>query len=445
MPVDFQFMSAITKDSPVTAIGRRGRVLCVTSNFPRWQGDSTTPFVLNLAEDLQTIGWHIDVLAPHAPGAAIQETMRGVNVRRFRYMWPSRGQTLCYGGGALINLRKHPFRLLQVPAFLALQTSAIRAALKTNAYDLIHSHWILPQGFSAMLARSKQNIPNVVTVHGGDIFALQGKLMGRLKARVLNSCEAVTANSSVTESAVRAVVSSRNRIERIPMGVTTDGWHDQTKALARQLRTQHRGEDGLLIFAGRLVEEKGIGDLLMALQILRREGVAVRLVAVGEGQERMRFERLAAALDLQNAVDFVGWVDPAMIYAYIGAGDVFLGPSKRAENGWVEAQGLTFLEAMVVGTPVVATRNGGIVDAVIDGQTGLLVDEDRPDQIAIAIKRLLGDDNLRERLVANAGASIENRFSREVSSRAFSELFQELIASTKTPKCESSTREVKHH
>jgi len=54
----------------------QGHILCVTSNFPRWAGDSTTPFVLHLAEDLQALGWQVDVLAPHAPGATRRPDMR---------------------------------------------------------------------------------------------------------------------------------------------------------------------------------------------------------------------------------------------------------------------------------------------------------------------------------------------------------------------------------
>lgn len=76
------------------------RILCVTSNFPRWAGDSTTPFVLHLAQDLQEYGWTVDVLAPHAPGAAKKEELGGVSVKRFRYFWPEASENICYQGGA---------------------------------------------------------------------------------------------------------------------------------------------------------------------------------------------------------------------------------------------------------------------------------------------------------------------------------------------------------
>ena len=65
---------------------RKRRLLCVTSNFPRWSGDSTTPFVLHLAQDLQSLGWEVHVLAPHAPDAELSEIIGCVRVERFRYL-----------------------------------------------------------------------------------------------------------------------------------------------------------------------------------------------------------------------------------------------------------------------------------------------------------------------------------------------------------------------
>src|SRR6185437_6645666 len=87
-----------------------GSVLVVTSNFPRWKGDSVTPFVLHLVQGLQAVGWRVGVLAPHAEGAAIHEIIDGVRVDRFRYMWPASQETVCYGGGALVNLRQKSSR-----------------------------------------------------------------------------------------------------------------------------------------------------------------------------------------------------------------------------------------------------------------------------------------------------------------------------------------------
>lgn len=92
----------------------------------------------------------------------------------------------------------------------------------------------------------------------------------------------------------------------------------------------------------------------------------------------------------------------------------------------MEAQGLTFNEAMMARTPVVATRSGGIVDSVIDGVTGLLVDERAPSQIAEAVDLLMRDRELRSRLVDAAYVNTGQCFSRAASAQAFSDLFSDL-------------------
>lgn len=405
------------------------RVLCVTSNFPRWTGDATTPFVLHLAHDLQALGWQVDVLAPHAPGAARTEVMDGVHVERFRYLWPARQQTVCYQGGALINLRKQPLNKLKLPALVASETIATARRLLSRRYDLLHSHWILPQGFTGMLARGIAPVGHVLTVHGGDIFGLRGRLLARFKRVALRAADAVTVNSSVTEAAVGAAAGPLDRVSRIPMGVSTTALDDQGNALAARIRQEYRtGTGPLLLFVGRLVEEKGLEDLLHAVRILAADHPDVRALIVGDGQDRETFEQVSHELRIADRVTFTGWVDAREVPAYLHAADVFVGPSRQARSGWIEAQGLTFLEAMVAGTPVVATRLGGIVDSVVDGTTGLLVEQRSPQQLATAIRRLAKDPELGRRLATAARMHVDQGFSRDASARRFSDLFEQVIA-----------------
>lgn len=407
---------------------QKGRILCLTSNFPRWAADATTPFVLHLAQDLQALGWQVDVLAPHASGAQRTEVIDGVRVERFRYLWPARQQTVCYQGGALVNLRRHPLNKLKLPALVAAQILTTVRRLRKGHYDLMHSHWILPQGFTGMLARRIQPIPHVLTVHGGDIFGLKGELMAGFKRVSLRDADAVTVNSSATAQAVHRVAPGVRRMARIPMGVSVRPLDARQIALASQIRARHRlGTGPLLLFIGRLVGEKGVEDLLLATHRLRQHRPGVRTLIVGEGPERAALEQLAARLGGPGMATFSGWVEPPDIPAYLHAADIFIAPSRTAADGWIEAQGLTILEAMAAKTPVIATRCGGIVDAVRDEATGLLVDERAPEQIATAIERVVYDANLRQRITANAATCVQSRFSRESSATAFSELFAQLI------------------
>lgn len=406
------------------------RVLCLTSNFPRWSGDSTTPFVLQLCQDLQEQGWEVDVLAPHAEGAQKQEELGGVSVTRFQYAWPASRQTVCYQGGALVNLQKRPGEKLKLPVLVAAEWWAARRMLARKRYDIVHSHWILPQGFVGMQLARSWGIPHVVTVHGGDVFALRGRVLAAFKKKVLQRADWVTVNSSVTEAAVLELCPKLTHRERRPMGVGAAQLNEEERAAAAALRAQY-GAPGqpLLLFVGRLVEEKGIFDLLRAQELLVQRYPGAHLLIAGEGQERDRLSQEILERGLGERVTLTGWVQPEQVRHYLGAADVFVGPSKQSATGWKEAQGLTFLEAMSVGTPVVATRSGGIVDSITHEETGLLVAENAPEEICSAVVRLLEEPDWSQALALRAQARVQEEFSREAAARSFDQRFRTLMAS----------------
>lgn len=404
----------------------RGRILLVTSNFPRWQGDSTTPFVLHLAQDLQGEGWRVDVLAPAAEGAAARERLGGVLVERFPYLWPASAQTVCYGGGALINIREHTLNQVKVPALVAAEIVATVRRLRSRRYDLLHSHWILPQGFTGALASRLLRRKHVLTVHGGDVFALRGRVLQPFKRYALERADAVTSNGHVTANAVREIAPKVRDLRVIPMGADVD-----VKAVpdtAEELRQKHRRAQGpLVLFVGRLVEEKGVADLIGAVAAVKDRLPGVTAVIVGDGQHRTAFERLAVEANVADRVSFTGWVPREEVPNYLAAADILAAPSRRAPDGWVEAQGLSIVEGMAAGLPVVATRTGGIPDVVTDRRTGLLVPEQDPVAIGEAVERLWSNRPLAEALGKEARNDAEKRFSRKASAQSFSSLFDDLL------------------
>jgi len=404
----------------------RGRILCVTSNFPRWTGDSTTPFVLHLAQDLQKLGWQVDVLAPHAEQTALRETLGGVQVERFRYLWPSKLETVCYQGGALINLRKNRANYLKLPALVASECFSLACRLIKGKYDLLHSHWILPQGFTGILTAGLLGIPHVTTVHGGDVFGLQGSLLSQFKRLALRYADAVTVNSSVTKKAVTEIAPDLKELHRIPMGISTH--EGKACPFSVELRNQYRHGNGpLLVFVGRVVEEKGVEDLIRAVAILAPRFPDISALIVGEGQDRSALEDVTKTLGLTDRVIFTGWIEPDVVPAYLAAGDIFVGPSREASDGWVEAQGLAFIEAMAAKTPVIATRVGGIVDTVRDEETGLLVSEHSPDEVVAAVERLVREPSLAGYLREQGYKLAVNEFSIASSAQTFSDLFDCMI------------------
>lgn len=408
----------------------QGEVLFVTSSYPRWAGDASAPFVHHLAQDLRALGWDVRVLAPHAPGAQRDEVLDGVPIRRFRYFWPTSLETVCYDGGALVKLRMNRWLWLRVPFLFLFEGLAVLSQLLRRRTAIVHTHWLLPQGLTAGLAAALCRRPHIATVHGSDVFALQGAVSRGAKQLAIRLADAVTVNSRATEAAVAALGPGARIVERIPMGATAPE--------AGALRS--RADAGpVLAFAGRLVPEKGVGDLLEAVARLRASFPALTALVIGDGPERAVLEQQASRLGVAGQVRFLGWLPPDEALGHLRGADVLVGPSRPGADGTQEAQGIALAEAMLAGVPVVATAIGGIPDAIRDGETGLLVEPGSPQQIADAVRRLLDDPALAARLAAAACALAEAEFTREASARRFSALYARLLPGRPQPAARAKT------
>ena len=154
-----------------------------------------------------------------------------------------------------------------------------------------------------------------------------------------------------------------------------------------------------LISVGRLVHRKGQDRLVEALPIIKRAIPDVELVFVGEGPRRKELNRLVKKHNLESSVRFIGRVNYKDLPKYFSLGDVFAMPSRNRLFGLeVEGLGIVYLEASACGLPVIAGDSGGAPDAVIEGETGYVVDGNDIESIAARAIELLSDPKLRARL-----------------------------------------------
>ena len=131
----------------------RLKLLVLTSTLPRWTSDTTPTFVADLCASLaQTMD--VTLLAPASDGAAPIERQGGVEVRRFRYMYPARLQRLA-DGAIMPNIRRRPLLAAQIPPFVLAELGAAWRLMRAERFDAIHAHWALPQGFLAALLKHK--------------------------------------------------------------------------------------------------------------------------------------------------------------------------------------------------------------------------------------------------------------------------------------------------
>lgn len=402
----------------------RPRVLMTTSVFPRHATDATPAFVRNLARGMVRAGWEVAVLAPHGDGARIAEDDEGVAIRRFPYALPLRLQKLCYEGGMLVNLRQRPWTRWLLPSFFAAQLAATAEAIRWFRPDLVHSHSLLPQGFTSALASAPTGLPHLTTCHGNDVFGLGSTgFSGRAKRWVLGQADAITVNSLETRRAAIAQGGAPARVRLIPAvpnEVRTDS------GAADRVRQRWGATTPVIVFAGRMLREKGVGELLDAVARLRVRHPDLRLVLLGDGADRAAFEAQAQANSLGAAVEFTGWLDAASVQAQMGAADLVAVPSRPGPGGWKEAQGLVAVEAMAAGTAVVASDFGGLTDMIEDGVTGYLCRHSCPEALADALDRALADP-ARVEVAQRARARYEARFSPAAVIQATDALYRQLL------------------
>ncbi len=367
---------------------KKKKLLVITSTFPRWQHDTDPPFVFELARRL-TGSFDVTVLAPGYPGALGSEEVAGLRVHRFRYFF-KKLELLAGSEGILPTLKKNPLFYLLVPFFLMGELAALIKLSRKIKPDIIHAHWIIPQGFIAALAKRVTGVPYVVTTHGGDIYGMQGKFASVLKRYALRHASHTTVVSRDIRETIRKKFGEEIPTEIVPMGVNSELFHPAQKSKA--LREKYGIAGPFLLFVGRLTEKKGVKYLIEAMPEVVKKFPAVILLVVGTGEQRLKLERQVHSFGIEKNVIFAGAIPNRELPAYFATADIFIGPSIQAEGGDTEGFGLTFVEAAMSGCSVVAADVGGISDIIKDGETGFLVPEKDHHAIGAVLLKILQQD-----------------------------------------------------
>jgi phosphatidylinositol alpha-1,6-mannosyltransferase len=210
----------------------------------------------------------------------------------------------------------------------------------------------------------------------------------RLARFALRHANAVVAVSRRTEALAIALGAEAGRVHRIPPGVDLP----DAPGLPRSARP-------VIVTVARLRDAyKGHDVVLQALRLVRVHVPDVLWAVIGDGRLRRLYERTAEDLGLNDHVRFLGTVDDVETDAWLDRAHVFVMPSRTTPDGQGEGFPLAYLEAAAHGLPIVAGIDDGAVDAVVDGETGLLVDPTDPKAVAGALIELLLDEGRAERL-----------------------------------------------
>ncbi|MGA8260434.1 MAG: glycosyltransferase [Arenicellales bacterium] len=387
-------------------------LVVLASTYPRWANDAVPNFVENFVNRMSDKFRNVCVIAPHYKGAQRKERnpANNVCVRRFRYFIPYSRENIAYG-----EFRKDKSYSVKVLFYVWSELWTTFWVCIRSERPVINAHWLIPQGFVAVLLRPVFRCKVVISIHGADVFTLNGAVMRKLKRFALKRADAVVVNSSATREACEELYRREYRV--IPMGVDITSF--------KTSRTREEGETFELLFVGRVVEEKGLGYLCEAMKVLRQRGFQAHLNIVGNGSAHDDIARYIKQHELDDVITLVGWIQQDRLAEYYSKADVFVGPSVEIENGWREAFGVALAEASASGLPVIATGTGGIEDIVKDEVNGLIVPQKDAQAIVHAVVRLREDPQLRDKLGRRGAGYIGENFSWDVVAARYEQVFKD--------------------
>lgn len=291
---------------------------------------------------------------------------------------------------------------------------------------IVHCGRSLPEGVAAWFNRRLGGPRYICWSHGEDIgTARQSREFTLLMRRVCLGAAAHLVNSCNTGRMLEDLGVPAARIHVAYPGVDALRFRPDVDGSA--LRARHAPGAGLVLLSvGRLQRRKGHDLTIQAIARLE-SGPPVTYLIAGEGEERPRLEALVASLHLQDRVRFLGEVAADDLPRFYAACDVFVLPN-RVDQGDIEGFGIVFLEAAATGRPAIGGNSGGAPEAIVDGETGLLVSGTDVDELAAAIRTLATSTDTRHGMGAAGRARVCRDFTWEQAAAKVGAVHHEVAA-----------------
>lgn len=403
------------------------KVVVITSNFPRYNKDTSGWFIHELSKRLRNKGFKMFALAPHCHNAKFKEEIDAVKVYRFLYFYPYRFQKLAYGSGKGIsyNLKNSFLAKIEAPLFFLSELFSAIKIIRKEKIDIIHSHWLLPSGLIGAICRKIFKVPHIATVHGSDVNTIKkSKFLSKICSFIIHNSDRITANSNYTKNILLSIDDkAKNRVEVVPMGVDINYSKSEDNTNLKEVF----GAEYLILSIGRLIGWKGTKYLIIAMKDVTKKFPTAKLVIGGNGPEKGNLENLTKELNLKKKVIFTGYIEDMDLPKYYSVADVFVLPSINLD-GQTEGLGVVLLEAMACGTPIIGSNVGGIQDIIEDGYNGFLVPEKSSEDLAGKILELLSNKKLAEEFSVNGLKIVRERFSWEIVGERFIKIYEAVLA-----------------
>ena len=327
---------------------------------------------------------------------------------------------------------RFPQRVVRWPSRGMYPTAPVRdrveELVRESGADIVLFGAAAPLALMGRSIQKRTGVPYATFTHGVEVWAGQFPVTRGLLGSVTRGATLTMAVSDWAVQQLRQVVGPEPWIELLPPGVDQTRFHPGVPDA--EVRDRHGLDDHPVISCvARLTLRKGQDKVIRAIPWILREIPDARFLVVGDGPDRDRLEWLANRKRVADRVVFAGEVPYDVLAQYFRAGDVFAMPCRTRKLGLeVEAFGLALIEASAVGRPVVAGDSGGAPEAVIHGETGLVVDGNEVDEVAEAILELLGDPQRATKLGARGADRVHRDFTWEALSARLRGLLVDALA-----------------
>lgn len=382
------------------------RILFCNFEYPPLGGGGGVANAL-LAEELAK-RHKVTVFTSRALGLPAESVENGVRIVRVR---------------VLFRRQRAAANLLSMFEFMTMGILSGRRHLMRDRYDVLNTHFALPSGPVGDALARFSHTPNVLSVHGGDLYdpskwtsPHRHRILRAWIRHLLQRADHVVAQSRNTLDNARRYYLPDVEAERIPLGIKRP-----LRGAATRGDFGFSDSDALLITVGRLVARKAVDQLIDAMARLR--DLNAHLLILGSGPMELRLRARAGKLGVADRIRFLGFVAEAEKFRLLRMCDLFVSTSQH------EGFGLVFLEAMACGLPIVCYSHGGQTDFLEDGVTGGLVPLNDRDGFLDRCRRLVAERTRRAEAAEMNLRRVEAYFIDQCASR-YEAVFERVLART---------------